>query len=475
VAGGFFQAFRWSVASELASKAIQPLTFIALARLLTPVDLGVIAAAMMVTSFSQVLWEAGVGKAIIQRQDHIAEAANAAFWMNVALGAVVSAILLVSADAIAGTFFNDTRVADVLRLMTVQIMFGSLSACYTALLQKEMRFKALFWVRFATVALPGIVAVPLALMGASYWSVVYGGIAGQVVQTIILWQSHTWRPQLSFSKGIAADVARFGSWVTVTGVLGWFYIWADALIVGMYLGSHELGVYRTGNQVAIMVYSLIFTPVLPVLYAKLSDMGASKEKISSAMELVIPLLAALSIPIAFAGFVLAEPLSPVVFGEGWNGIGMVISAMMIAHGYSWITGMNGEAYRALGKPQFESIVMVFALPIYMLTFIVAIKHGLEVFLLSRIVLSVISFVVHLIVASYVFNINFTRTAWVVSTITIICLVARYLLLMKNDCQQIAFEGGSFASIVLFLLAISFPSFFIISKMFRENHIRIWKN
>lgn len=99
-------ALKWSFLGELASKAIQPLVFIVLARLLTPEDFGVMTAALMVIGFSQIFWEAGMGKALIQRQTNIEEAANAAFWINVILGVVISNALYFSANFVAQTFFK---------------------------------------------------------------------------------------------------------------------------------------------------------------------------------------------------------------------------------------------------------------------------------------------------------------------------------------------------------------------------------
>ncbi len=158
-------ALKWSFLGELASKAVQPVVFIVLARLLTPEDFGVMAAAMMVIAFSQIFWEAGMGKALVQRQTDIEAAANAAFWINIALGILIASLLFLFAKPIARSFFQDERVTPVLQAMTIQVLLGALSSVQTALLQKEMGFKKLFWVRFATVSLPGIASIPLALHG----------------------------------------------------------------------------------------------------------------------------------------------------------------------------------------------------------------------------------------------------------------------------------------------------------------------
>lgn len=112
-------ALKWFFLSEIASKAVQPLIFIILARLLTPDDYGVVAAVTMVLSFSQIFWEAGMGKTIIQYRGDRAAAANVAFWINNALGVVVAGVLVAISGEVADRVFHDPRVALVLRVQTV--------------------------------------------------------------------------------------------------------------------------------------------------------------------------------------------------------------------------------------------------------------------------------------------------------------------------------------------------------------------
>jgi len=102
----------------------------------------------MVIALSQIFWEAGMSKALIQRQADIEDAGNAAFWINVGMGLLVAGAIYLVAGTVANTFFHDPRVVLVLRVMTIQVLLGAVSAVHTALLQKEMKFNRLFWVRF---------------------------------------------------------------------------------------------------------------------------------------------------------------------------------------------------------------------------------------------------------------------------------------------------------------------------------------
>jgi O-antigen/teichoic acid export membrane protein len=392
----FFKALKWSVAAELVSKALQPLIFVVLARLLTPSDYGVVAAAAIVISFTQIFWESGMAKALIQRQTEIDESSNVAFWINIAMGILFSLLLFLFADYMANVLFHDQRVGVILKFMTLQIFFGALASVHTALLQKELRFDRLFWVKLVTVGVPGLFSIPLAIAGFSYWALVIGTVAGQLAQVIILWNMNKWRPSFTFNTRVAKTLSTFGLWVGVTGLLAWFFIWADSLFVGSYLGSNQLGLYRTGNQFVMMVYGLFFAPLLPVLYSHFSGMQSDRERLRNTLFKVTRIATFISIPMAFLIFTLAEPISLIVFGEKWNGIGFILGVMALSHGYAWVVGANGEIYRAIGKPSYESIITFIMLGVYLAGYYISIQKDFETFVWTRLGLSLTALVPHLL-------------------------------------------------------------------------------
>ena len=390
-------AFKWSMASEIASKAIQPLVFIVLARLLTPEDFGVMSAALMVIGFSQIFWEAGMGKALIQRQTDVEGAANAAFWINICLGGVIAAILYLTADSVARTFFQDERVTAVLQVMTLQVFLGAVSAVHTALLQKEMGFKRLFWVRFATVSLPGLAFIPLAWYGMGYWALVVGTLVGQAAQVIMLWWLSPWRPSWSFNTLVAKEMARFGAWVAFTGLMTWGYTWIDSMIVGMYFGIRELGVFRTGNQFAMVAFTLFFSFATPVLYSRFSSSNLDRKRIGEELFLINRLIPVISFPLAMFLVIFSTEIEKYLLGETWTGtgVGYVVAMIAIKEAVLWIFAYNIEAYRALGRPQLETFIAflsVLANPAILIYFA---SKGFDSFIFGRsVVLGLLGVFIH---------------------------------------------------------------------------------
>ncbi len=455
-------ALKWSFLSEIASKAIQPLVFVILARLLTPDDYGVVAAAAMVISFSQIFWEAGMGKAIIQYQGDRAAAASVAFWINNVMGVVVAGVLVAISGGVADRVFHDPRVALVLRVMALQVFLSASVAVHVALLQKDMQFKHLFWVRLATVAVPGLASIPLAWYGMGYWALVAGVLVGQTVQVAILWKTSPWRPHWCFDWGVARQLGRFGGWVAASGLLAWFYTWADSLIVGMYLGSHELGLYRTGNAFVAMIYGFLFGPLMPVFYSHLSGIQHDRERVRANLFKIIKIITFISIPLGFILYVMAQPIADFIFGKKWSGISLVISILALTHGFAWVVGANAEAFRSIGKPDIETKAMFITMPIYLLAYLSCVQFGLEAFLYSRFAMVFIGISVQLYFLSDILEISVSTVCKYVSKITLICLVSIYV------CSTVA-SVINFSAYKNLLNALMFFSLLISLLFFIERN------
>lgn len=416
-------ALKWSFLSEIASKAVQPLIFIMLARLLTPEDYGVVAAATMVLSFSQIFWEAGMGKALIQYQGDRATAANVAFWTNNALGVVVAGVLIAISGWVADRVFHDPRVALVLRVMALQVFLSASVSVHVALLQKDMQFKHLFWVRLATVAVPGLASIPLAWYGMGYWALVAGALVGQTVQVAMLWKTSPWRPRWSFDRAVAKRLGRFGGWVAASGLLVWFYMWVDSFIVSIYLGPHELGLYRTGNAFVMMIFGFLFSPLMPVLYSHLSAVSLDRGRVRETMIRVIKILTFFSLPLAAIIAANADFISDLVFGQKWQGISLVIVGMALTHGISWVTCTDSEAYRAVGKPFNETKILAIAMLFYLIGYLISIQKSFEAFIWTRFGLAVAATSVHFWAMKKVLGIQIFPVLRYVLNISLICLIS----------------------------------------------------
>src|SRR5690606_26137310 len=92
--------------------AIQMAVTAILARLLTPVDFGVIAMAATFTGFAAIFKDAGLSMATVQRVSINEAQLNALFWINTALGCVLLGVTVAMAPFLAW-FYSDSRLIAV--------------------------------------------------------------------------------------------------------------------------------------------------------------------------------------------------------------------------------------------------------------------------------------------------------------------------------------------------------------------------
>ena len=85
-----FHSLSWNFPSRLGSQFFQLAFSIALARLLSPSEFGVIGMLLVFTGFAQALADGGLSSALIYRQDATEAHRSTAFWMQTAAGATLS-------------------------------------------------------------------------------------------------------------------------------------------------------------------------------------------------------------------------------------------------------------------------------------------------------------------------------------------------------------------------------------------------
>src|SRR5262245_38711985 len=113
--------------------------YIALARLATPHDFGVLAAGSVLVYFSATFVESGLAAALIRRRDNLDEAANTVLIATVAAGAGLSLIALAAAPLV-GHFFGSAQITQVAAAMSGMLFVRSLGIVPSTLLQKRFSF-----------------------------------------------------------------------------------------------------------------------------------------------------------------------------------------------------------------------------------------------------------------------------------------------------------------------------------------------
>lgn len=458
------KSLKWSVLAEVCSRAASPFILVVLARLLAPEEFGVVAAATLAITFAQMLWDGGLGRALVQIEHNQQESANVVFWTNLTLGLVSFCSLHFLADQIAG-LLGAPHAAPVLRVLALQTIIGSLGSVQQALCVRELEFRRLFIIRLCSVVGPGLLSIPFALAGYGVWALVAGSLFGQGLSVLLLWFLSSWRPKFSYDWVLARRLFRFGSWVLLESVGVWLITSGDNLVVSRLLGTHDLGIYRIGSALVLVIFATLLSPIAAVAFPMFSRLQSNQPELSNAFlrinQFVVVLAVAFGVGLALTGPVVAE----VLFGDKWQGLGWVITMLALMQGVGWIVGLNAELYRAIGRPDVNTKLMFVQLSFYLPTYWWGASQGLEFFCMVRLAVAVAALPLHLYLVNHLIGLpvgylwNVGRSAVVAAIgMTLVVVVWQRTGIMPGGlmsmASQITLGAGSFLS-VLWLLDRSF--------------------
>jgi O-antigen/teichoic acid export membrane protein len=376
------RAVKWSALAELCGRSVQPLMLLILARLLSPEEFGVVGVATIVIGLAQIFQEFGVGRALVQTRDDVAIFANNAFWTNLTCGTVLYAGLFFGAEGIV-RFFQSASSAGVLRVLGLQIILMSLISVQSAMLQRDIRFKALFFVRFLPTLVTGVLSVALAWLGHGVWAIVWGTLGGAAIQVGLYWGVSPWRPQLGFEWAGFQRMFIFSRWVLLEAALAWLVSWGDAIALGHFLGPETLGQYRVGCVVVAFLSNILFTPLVPVAFGLLSRLQDDREAFTNSLGKLTRMVVLISLPLATGAAFLGQPVTVTVLGPQWAGAGLVVQLMGLRMGLEWLVGLNSTAFTAIGRPDMNVKLLVLAVAITLPVYLWAGPLGLVVFCWAR--------------------------------------------------------------------------------------------
>lgn len=126
------------------------------------------------------------------------------------------------------------------------------------------------------------------------------------------------------------------------------------------------------------------------------------------IEITLTFIISISVPLGILVYTIREPLGACLFDAKWEGVEAVLGVMALVQATGWISGTNGEVYRALGKPSYETIVFAAFVLIYVIGYIASVKHGLDTFVWTRLGLVIAAMLMHMRILRMILSIEIAK-------------------------------------------------------------------
>lgn len=321
---------KWTTISMVNTVILGLIQLAILARILSPVDFGLMAIVMVVIGFSQSFLDAGISMAIIYKQNITRDQLSTIYWLNIITGFLLFAIICAIAPLIS-LFYHEDRLTNLIISVSIIFIIQPFGQQFMILLQKDLKFREIAKIEIINKVIFIIVTTGFAYYGYGVYALIFGTISEVAVQTLlyILLGLKEYKPKLIFKWNEITEFINFGLYQIGERTINYFNSQIDVIIIGKLLGTGILGIYSIAKQLvtrpAEMINPIITKVTFPVMSRVQDDIVRLKNIYLTSINNLS------SVNFALYAFILifAHDIVIVLFGDKWIGAITIIQILCI--------------------------------------------------------------------------------------------------------------------------------------------------
>ena len=324
-----------------------------LARLLSPSDFGIVAIAMVVISFFDIIADAGLGPAIVQNKGMDDEDYSHVFSLSIYFALLLSVFFLLLIKP-ASAYYGEDALVMLLSLLTVQLFFVTVKIVPRALLLKRKRFKTLSKIGMTSITIFGFISIIVAYLGGGIISLLIIPIGNSIFSFICCLLSTNehlrfiFKPRFSPTKKLLS----FSFFQLSFNVINYFSRNFDKLLMGKFLGMSDLGYYEKSYRIMTLPLSTLTNVLSPTIQPVLSKYQDDRDILLSLyykMTRLLIFFGALIVPFLFFS---AKELILIVFGDQWVYAIPIFQILSISCIFQLADSLSGGFLQAANAPRY---------------------------------------------------------------------------------------------------------------------------
>jgi len=342
---------------------------IVLARLLHPEFFGVYHLSLSVAFIFLTFTDLGVNRTMVRYVSYALGKGNIIlarsflrylFKIKFLLTFFPSIALILLSEPLAIYVFHESELILPLGITGIFLFFFSFLDFISAAFESLQEFKYIAIKQLAYEGLKLIIVPPLILLGYS----AYGALAGltmAVILTLLILLIFSLKRHPYLLKGDIIriekrKVLRFLGYLTFsTLIAGLFFHHIDAVMLGILMGSEDVGYYRAAFNIVVAFMGLLSaTTILFPVFTQLEG-----DELKNAFKKTFKYMSMFAFPCAFGLAFIANPVIKVVYGEEYLPavFPFYILCLIIA-----ITPMDffGILFEAKEKPEYPAVITIIA-------------------------------------------------------------------------------------------------------------------
>ena len=337
----------WNYLSLFATKAGALLTTIVTARLLSPVEFGLVAYTAVAVDLLGMVKDVGLGAALIQRSDDDPKVLDTAYSLNLLYGVLLALGAIVAAPYVAA-WAREPAVANLLRVLGLTFVFDAFGAVHIVALRRHMDFRRKLIVDAVRAGVKLGVAALGALAGFGAWALVASAVIGSLASSSITWWLHPWRPRLTLHMGRARDLLHYGGRLAVADALGVVLSRIEFVVVGSWFGASGLGLFAVADKLPSFLAGNLLWVTTGVMFPAYARIQREPERLSEALLDTVRFSSMVFVPMALGLALAAESIVLVLLGPQWVSSVSIVRVLALSALLSLVPFHLGDALKSIG-------------------------------------------------------------------------------------------------------------------------------
>ena len=280
----------------------------------------------VVISFFALFATAGLASALVQARSFTKIQIQELFGLLLAINLILSiGVFLIAPYAAA--FYHEDRLVPVLYALLFGFLITAFETLPSALMNREMRFKALSLIDLGAALTSALVTLTLALNGVGVWSLVIGYLSEMTLRATLKFVMQPIKVWPKFSVKESLPLMRFGGMMTIGSIIWFSFVNIDMVIGGRLWPTETLGIYAVTMQISQIPLSKLMPMLKQVAFPAYSNILHQGNQIGPYFLKASSLAMFLTFPVFFGMAATANSYVPLLLGEKW--LAVVLPATLI--------------------------------------------------------------------------------------------------------------------------------------------------
>ena len=364
-----------SFSTQYAELVINFLGVLALARVLSPDEIGTYSVAAFLMALLHVFRDFGVVQYLIQERELTTEKIRAAMGVAIILALTVALILLASSGMIA-RFYNNPAIEKILVVMSASFAISPFGSLLFGIFRREMELQKIFYIKIVSAICHVTVALLLASNGFGAISLAWANFAGilsfGIVANFMRPKNIPWSPRFRNIQTILSfgGIASLGNAANIAGTN------IPDLVIGKVMNMAAVGYFSRATGLVQLFTRLITSALLPLILPYFSQLRREGKSLAEPYLAAVEHLTALAWPFFAVLTLLAYPMVRTLYGPQWDASVPIVELLCLAGAVSSISLFAAQVMVANGQVRDSTYAHILALPIRIGAVLIASTYGL---------------------------------------------------------------------------------------------------